>query len=194
MRPLHRVLALARTINVNALPTPTSTALLAVVSSCAQPALLTTIHTSGCQASDAHYICSNSSLISTLTNAVESAYDLTDQAALVSFAQTSCGTSIASSGASRPMSEVSTTAGASAVAALPSSIAAPETTITLMGSLLIDTTILTRAASTTLGSMHMKSTTILYPMPTGGAFHNFELSALAFAIVGGAIGMIFVKL
>ena len=73
-------------------------------------------------------------------------------------------------------------------------IAAPETTITLMGSLLIDTTILTRAASTTWGSMHMKSTTILYPMPTGGAFHNFELSALAFAIVGGAIGMIFVKL
>ncbi|KAI7548957.1 hypothetical protein KC331_g4091 [Hortaea werneckii] len=55
--------------------------------SCAEPALYAAILASGCPATDARSICSNPQLIPSLMDAVESACDVADRAAVAAFAK-----------------------------------------------------------------------------------------------------------
>lgn len=61
--------------------TALSTSLPSPLPACAEPALVAAVQASGCQPSDVQCICSDPSVISSLTSAVQTACDSADQAA-----------------------------------------------------------------------------------------------------------------
>lgn len=159
--------------------------------SCAVPALLASIQASGCQAIDAHCICSHPALLSTVMTAISTACDPADIAAVVAFAQTYCGTSILSGVAS------------STSAVLPSSVSAPLSTSTPAGPLVVDTMALSTGVSSTSSATTMNNytrtmtySTTATAKPTNGthsgaAPQNHGQSFAAFAIAVGVIGLVF---
>ncbi|KAI7236573.1 hypothetical protein KC343_g5952 [Hortaea werneckii] len=118
-----------------------STGLPSGLPSCAEPALFAAIQASGCQATDAQCICSNPQLVPSLMDAVESACDVADRAAVAAFAKTYCASSTASSATADPAS--STMSMSTAASTLPESITASSLSDMPSGTLIVDTASIT---------------------------------------------------
>lgn len=217
--PINALLALILPFTTAQQATTTSsntTTLPSALPSCAEPALLAAVQASGCQAIDAHCMCSNPRLIPALLSAIGTACDPAAQTAVVAFAQTYCGTSVARvmAGVTRVAvvantpSSSSAAAGALTVAtssSLPTSISAPESASTPSGALVVDTTALstssTLATTTTAhnytGTMTYSTTSMAKPTSSTHAGASTQQSAssfAAFAIAVGAMGYLFAEL
>ncbi|EMC92772.1 hypothetical protein BAUCODRAFT_159522 [Baudoinia panamericana UAMH 10762] len=198
-----------------------STVLPAALPACAEPALLAAIQASGCAASDAQCICFKPTVISSLTAAIQSACSPADQAAVVAFASTYCGTAAGSAsgaGASAALasvtattevavtatSQVSGTAGALTVASMPSDITTEAAAPTPTGSLVTDTSSLYTTTITSAMEMQNSTTTTTTThsstaKPTNGTYIGAAdrvtgLSGLAaVGVAVGAIGLGFAE-
>ncbi|KAI7318942.1 hypothetical protein KC315_g9890 [Hortaea werneckii] len=178
--------------------------------SCAEPALYAAILASGCPATDAQCICSNPQLIPSLMDAVESACDVADRAAVAAFAKTYCATSTASSATANPAS--STMSMSTAASTLPESITASSLSDMPSGTLNVDmasitssmmsssnasvTTSMTTTANLTK-SMLPSSTSSAKPTngtSSGAAEQHLGSSFAAFAVAVFALAFCFAEL
>ncbi|GAB1738569.1 hypothetical protein NU219Hw_g3373t1 [Hortaea werneckii] len=142
--------------------------------SCAEPALFAAILASGCQATDAQCICSNPQLIPSPMDAVKSACDVADRAAVAAFAKTYCATSTASSATADPGS--STMSMSTAASTLPGSITASSFSDMPSGTLNVDTASITSSMMSSSNASITSSTTTMANF-TKSMLHSSTASA-----------------
>ena len=194
--PLKYAFALALTV-IPGLKTIAKAQDLGGLPSCAKPAILAAFQASGCKATDADCLCSNPNLVTSLATYVQKACSPADQAAVVAFGETYCGSSSSEAGSSTAASTTTATT-------QPSDIPLPGFTITTApGPLTTDSSYPPHAGvSTSLSySRTMTYSTTATSKPTngtqtGGAATALEtgLSAAALAIAVGAMGWVFAEL
>lgn len=158
---------------------------------CAKPAILAAFQASGCKATDAACLCSNPNLVTSLAGYVQKACSPADQAAVIAFGETYCG------------SPSSSTAASTTTATEPSDIPFPGYSITTApGLLTTDSSRLPAGVSTSVNySRTMTYGTTSTAKPTNGthtggaaAAMGTGLSAAALAVAVGALSWVFAEL